>query len=179
VPTSRLREVEFVGYGRDWVVTGFLALGDARLTDALNARDDVHLVDAVVVRHDDGSMQPFEEIAVLRDELMLACAGGGRGDPALRHRTRPYAFVVRGGPYAVRGHLHASSRIDPVRDLARRPAMVPLTDASIEYRVGDRLERAAWATLIVNRDELTDVVLTAGDSTSLPEIVGRWRGPRR
>ena len=148
-------DVEFVAYGMDCILSGRAVLDADRLTDMLNAHDEYLISGLTVERFDDAA--PFElddEIAVPRDEIVLVHATGPRGDVARRHRTIPQHLAMKMGPYQVRGFFHALPGADPVEAIRHRKAMVPLTDARIEYTIhGDKRE-VTVDTVIVNREQI-------------------------
>jgi hypothetical protein len=77
------------------------------------------------------------------------------------------------GPYAVRGYLHALPGSDPVASFARRRVMVPLTDASIEYRAAGRWQHRAASTLVVNRHQVEWVTEAPDDEAEMPDVMMR------
>jgi hypothetical protein len=153
-------DVAFVAYGKDCIMSGRAVLNADRLTDMLNDHDQYLVSGLVVERFDE--IAPFaldDEIAVPRDEIYLVHASGPRGDANRRHRTMPQHLALMMGPYKVRGFFHALPGTDPVVALHRRKAMVPLTDARIEYTIHDQHREIKVDTVIVNRERL--VVTTA------------------
>jgi hypothetical protein len=167
-------EVAFVAYGEDCILSGRAVLDADRLTDMLNDHDEYLVSGLVVERFDE--VAPFElddEIAVPRDEIFLVHASGPRGDANLRHRTMPQRLALRMGPYKVRGFFHSVPGADPVVALRRRKAMVPLTDARIEYTIHDQRREVAVDTVIVNREQVDWVEAVEPNQVEFPE------GPRR
>ncbi len=81
-------------------------------------------------------------------------ASGPRGDAARRRRTMPQHLAIKMGPYKVRGFFHALPGADPVEALRRRKAMVPITDARIEYTFRGERRETRVDTLIVNREQI-------------------------
>lgn len=146
-----LREEEFSGYTEDCRIFGFLQLDSERLTDALNARDEIHLESVLLVALEDGRSVEARELVVRRDELLAVRAGGPRGNAARRSRRRPSPVILKTGPYVVHGYLHIPPGSDPLTHIRHRKAMVPLTGAWIEYRSSGEHHRARIGTIIVNR----------------------------
>lgn len=144
-------EVEFVAYGRDCLLSGWVRLGADRLTDLLNAHEEVLLENVLVQDFDRADAVEVGELVVPRHELLLVQAGPPRGHEQRRRRTRQRAIALRVGPYVVRGFLHTLPGADPIADFERRSAMVPLTDAEIEFDLGWERQRRRATTLIVNR----------------------------
>ena len=102
----KLPEVEFAGYAEDCQIFGFLRLDAERLSDALNAHQQVRLVDVLLVALQDGRSIPAQELWVAREELLAVRASGPRGNPGRRSRTRPYPVMLQSGPYQIHGYLH-------------------------------------------------------------------------
>jgi hypothetical protein len=71
--------------------------------------------------------------------------------------------VVRAGSYLIAGHLHAEPGADPLESLRRRPAMVPLTDAWLEYWPDGSPRRHGVGTIIVNREAADTIELVTDD----------------
>jgi hypothetical protein len=147
-------EVDFVAYGEDCVLSGRTVLDGDRLTDMLNDHDEYALVGVTVERFDGGSPITVDEVVVSRDEVWLVHASGPRGDAARRHRTVPQHLALKMGPYNVRGFVHTLPGADPVMALRRRKAMVPLTDARIQYSIGGETRETRVETVIVNREQV-------------------------
>jgi len=79
-------------------------------------------------------------------------ASGPRGDPKRRLATRPSGVAMRLGPYCAEGFMHAPPTANPVRGFSRRPAMVAVTDAVLEYQYCDEPVSEWYRTLLVNRE---------------------------
>ncbi len=146
-------EMDFVAYAEDCKLSGRTIVDGGRLTDMLNDHDEYALVGVTVERFEDGRPIQVDEIVVTRDELYLVHASGPRGDAARRHHTTPMYVAIKTGPYEVRGFFHTLPGADPVAAMRRRKAMVPLTNARVEYVHGGRLEAITFETLIVNREQ--------------------------
>ncbi len=96
---------------------------------------------------EDGRSIPAQELWVAREELLAVRASGPRGNPGRRSRTRPYPVMLQSGPYRIHGYLHGPPGADPIRQLARRKPMVPLTEAWIMYQAAGQEHRARGAPL--------------------------------
>lgn len=169
-PADDAGQVDFVAYGEDCILSGRAVLDADRLSDMLNAHDEYLVSGLSVSRFDDDS--PFElddEIAIPRDEIYLVHASGPRGDAARRHRTMPQRLAVRMGPYKVRGFFHALPGADPVVAFRRRRAMVPLTDAQIEFTFHGERREVRVETLIVNREQIDWVQAMLPTEVEFPE----------
>ena len=147
-----LPEVEFVAYSTSERLSGRVRLDKSRLTDMLNHHREFVLVDALAERLPEGGSMVVPEILVGRHELALVRVGGPRGDRALRIPTTTHQMVLRSGRYLVTGWLHTSAGEDPLAALRARDPMVPLTDASILFRVGTDIVEEPGGTIVVNRD---------------------------
>jgi len=162
--------VEFVAYSDDCLLSGQVRLGDARLSDMLNAHDEFLLVDVLVERFDDGQRIEVKEVLVARDELFMVHAIGPRGDRNRRQRTRTHPVAMQIGPYHVRGYLHTVPGGDPLTSIRRRKAMVPLTEAWIEYSSGGIRQRRRVDALVVNRDQVDWVVNAVDEEVEFPDM---------
>ena len=147
-----LPEVDFVAYSTSERLSGRIRLNSARLTDMLNAHQEFVLVDALAERLPEGGSMVVPEILVRRNELALVRAGGPRGDRALRVPTTKHQLMIRSGRYLVSGRLHSSAGEDPLAALRARDPMVPLTDATIMFRIGPDIVEEPGGTIVVNRD---------------------------
>jgi hypothetical protein len=147
-----LREIEFVAYSTSERLSGRIRLDAARLTDMLNAHREYILVDALAERLPEGGSMVVPEILIRRYELALVRVGGPRGDRSLRIPTMKHRLVLRSGRYLIAGRLHSNHGEDPLSALRRRDPMVPLTDASIMFRVGVDIVEEPAGTIVVNRD---------------------------
>jgi hypothetical protein len=169
-PVADAGQVDFVAYGEDCILSGRAVLDADRLSDMLNDHDEYLVSGLSVERFDDET--PFaldDEIAIPRDELYLVHASGPRGDAARRHRTMPQRLAIKMGPYKVCGYFHSLPGADPVEAFRRRKAMVPLTDAQIEFMFhGDRRE-VKIETLIVNREQIDWVQAMPPNQVEFPE----------
>jgi hypothetical protein len=77
------------------------------------------------------------------------------------------------GPYKVRGFFHALPGADPVVAFRRRKAMVPLTDARIEYTFHGERRETRVDTVIVNREQIDWVEALLPSQVEFPD------GPKR
>ncbi len=144
--------VRFVAYGVDQRVFGWVRLRADRLTDLLNAHEELHLADVEIEALVDGITWSAEEVVINCRELVAVLASGPRGDLARRQRTRSHPIAIQTGNYLIGGRLHTDPEADPIMSIDARPSMVPLTDAWIEYWSGGELKHQSTGTIIVNRD---------------------------
>lgn len=167
--------VDFVAYTSDERLSGRVGLDSSRLSDMLNVHDEFVLVDALAERLPRGGSMVVSEILVRRDELPLVYAAGPRGDRAQRVPTQTHRIVLRSGRYLVAGRLHSGHGEDPLASLRARSPMVPLTDATIDFRRGSDIVREPSGTIVVNR-ELVDWVREGeprGDGSDVPWVPSR------
>jgi hypothetical protein len=170
VATPAAIEIEFAAYAEDCRVFGFYRLPADRLTDALNDTDVYDLTDVMLVRLDTGLGTQTTRLSVHRDELLLVRATGPRGNAGRRSRRRPSPITLQTGPYVVHGYVHGLPGADPISEVRRRRAMVPLTDSWIEYRTAGNEHRARSGTLIVNRDLIDWARLSKDEEVKLPDL---------
>jgi hypothetical protein len=164
------QELEFVAYGEDCLLSGLVRMSSDRLTDMLNEHDEYVLGDVLLERLEDGLGVELKEVLVTRDDLLLVHATGPRGNAERRHRTRPYPVAVKIGPYHLRGLLHGSPGRDPIQQLRRRKAMVPLTDASIDYRSGSIVQHRSAGVVVINRGQIDWIVPAVDDRPAMHDL---------
>lgn len=179
--SAGLPEVEFVAYADDGRLSGRIRLDTSRLSDMLNDHDEFLLEDVLAERLPEGGTVVVPEFLVQREELVLVHAMGPRGDRARRHQTAARTVTLRAGPYLVTGDIHAARGVDPLVFFRRRRPMVPLTDATIEYRTAEGPVREFAGTIIVNRDLLDWVTeVESGDAVvDLPSVTTHGSGQSR
>ena len=164
------RQVEFVAYAEDCLLSGYVRLAADRLTDLLNEHEVLELVDVYVQDLAAGTGMQVATIRVDRDELLMVHAVGPRGNRGRRTRMRQHPVGIQIGPYHVRGYIHALPGADPISSFRHRRPMVPITDAWIEYVAGTTRQRRRVGTLIVNR-QLVDWIVEANDEeVEMPDI---------
>lgn len=176
--------VAFDAFLTDQHVYGWIRLTAHRLTDVLNSRAELTLVNVQLERLPSGRLEWHERLVLDRDRLVAVRAGSPKGDPARRERLRTHPLVVQSGPYLIGGYLHAHPGIGPRDEIEGRPPMVPLSLGWLEYWIDGR-RRAQWAGTIVFNRGLVDAieVVTEEDlifgATSHPIHAGRiWNlGP--
>ncbi len=147
-------EIAFVAYTSDERLSGRVRLDASRLSDMLNDHDEYLLVDALAERLPRGGSLVVSEILVRRGELPLVHAFGPRGDRTQRIPTQRHRIVLRAGRYLVSGRLHSGRGEDPLASLRARRPMVPLTDATIEFRRGGDVVQEPSGTIVVNREHV-------------------------
>ena len=134
--------IRFVAYGSEHRVYGWVRLEADRLTDLLNACQELHLEDVEIASHNDGSTRSVEEFVISRDDLVGVHASGPAGDETMRQPTRTYPIAMQCGDYLIGGRIH----------------VLP----------GDERRHRSTGTIIVNRDradwirQVTERELVAG-----------------
>jgi hypothetical protein len=164
------REVEFAAYAEDCRVFGFTRITADRMTDALNDAGEYPLTDVMIVRLDDAMATQMMDLIVRREEVLAVRAAGPRGDPARRSRRRPYPITLKTGPYVIHGYVHGLPGADPLQQIRRRKAMVPLTESWIEYQSGGQNHRARVGTIVVNHELWDWVRLSRDEEIRLPDL---------
>lgn len=144
--------VRFVAYQDARRLSGWISLAADRLTDLLNACDELALEEVKVAGFDETRLEWADELLIRRADLVAVHASGPPGDPSQWLQSEPHPIIVRSGRYVIGGILHATPGLEPLADLAARPPMVPLTDAWIEYRLDDAVLHHARGTIIINRE---------------------------
>jgi len=162
-------QVEFVAYTDDRRLFGRIALAEGRLTDLLNATEELELVDIAVESLASGDVTEEPSLIVQRDDILAVHATGPRGDPGLRTSSRAHPIVVKSGPYRIEGDLHVLPTSDPFVAMRRRPPMVPLTNGVIEYTVAGEPVTRKVETLIVNHSAM-DWAVPAHDEVRVLEM---------
>ena len=162
-------EVEFSAYAEDCRL-GRIRLEAERLSDMLNAHDELVLVDVLVESLADGTTYEAKEFSVRRDDLLAVEALGPRGNAHRRMRARPHPLAVKLGPYQVRGYVHVTPGADVLNAVRRRKPMVPLTEASITYMSGGVVQRHERRSLIINRECADWLAVVDDESVEFPEL---------
>ena len=146
--------VEIVAYAGDCILAGRVRLEGERLTDMLDETETIQLIEVRVDPLDGSASTELAELAVDRDELLLVHTAGPRGHSGRRRRTRQHAVAVSVGPYEVRGYVHALPGADPLTSIRGRRAMIPITDAHIDFHVGSERHRLPAGVVLINRDHI-------------------------
>ena len=160
--------LELDAYAADCRLSGRVDLGDGRLTDRLNATEELCIEDARLESLEDGHVVETPEMTVTTDELCAVVGSGPRGDAARRLRTHATRVVVELGPYRVVGLVHGTPASDPLAAALRRAAWLPLTDATVTYRRGSVDVSDSVETLLVNRTQATSLLALEEETVLLP-----------
>lgn len=169
------RLVDLTVYAGDCRARGRIALDGDRITDLLNAHDEVELVDVTLESLEDAHAVVASDIVVGRDEVFAVAVGDPRGNPMRRTRTQKFPVSVKLGAYAVRGYLHALPGADPILGFRHRRTIVPLTDAWIDYDTAEGHQRTYVPVLLINRTLTEWIAPIADEEIELPEGAGHQR----
>lgn len=170
LPIARPPQVEFYAYAQDCVLSGYVQLDADRLSDLLNDHSEYLLIDVVASDLSTGEDREISEFLVYRDELLFVHASGPRGFIERRVRTRQFPVALGIGPFEIRGYLHCRPGTNPIDSFRARRPMVPLTDAWIDYDVGDVHQRRRVSSVIVNRQLVEWIVEAIDDEVEMPDL---------
>lgn len=166
-------DIDFTGYGVDFIVAGRVELRTGRLTDALAEWDEIVVRDAVLEGLDDLAHVEVPEYVVPRGELLAAVGTGPRGERTLRIRTTGRRMQACVGPYQVLGRVHTHRDGTIVARVLEAGPLVPLTDATIAYVIGGILEIRDAPVVHVNRELATWVRPVASPIAGRPMMSRR------
>jgi hypothetical protein len=169
------RLVDLTVYAGDCRARGRIALDGDRITDLLNAHDEVELVDVTLESLEDAHAVEARDIVVAREEIFAVAVGEPRGNPQRRTRTQRFPVSLQVGAYAVRGYLHALPGSDPILGFRHRRPIVPLTDAWIDYDAADGHHRTYVPTLLINRSLTEWISAISDEEIELPEHAAHQR----
>ncbi len=174
-----LPEIDFIAFAEDGRLSGRIRLDSSRLSDMLNADDEYLLEDVLAERIPGGDTMMVPRLVVHREEILLVCATGRRGERELRTRTVIRGVAMESGPYMISGDIHTLPGVDPLANFRRRRPMVPLTNAEVRYITvnGPIVEHVD--AIVVNRDlvEWVQAAEPGGVARDLPEMMSRNIGP--
>lgn len=165
-------KIEFDAYAGDCLLRARIDVPDRmRLTDHLNALDDLHLTDVELTALEDGRLVVAAHLVVPRSDIYAVKADDARGRREQRIRTRSSEVDMVIGPYRVQGYVHGPTAGDPVAALSRRQAMIPLTSAKIAFVLAGELHVDESDVLIVNR-LLADIGTPEPNAPSILDELG-------
>lgn len=144
--------IRFIAYGTHQRVFGWVRLHADRLTDLLNAHEELLLVDVELETLANGLTGTVDEVLIRRGDLIAVQASGPQGLELLRQTTQRHPIAVQAGNYLIGGYLHTVPGDDALASALDRPPMVPLTDAWIEYWADGERQHQSVGTIVVNRD---------------------------
>lgn len=144
--------VRFIAYGAHQRVFGWVHLRADRLTDLLNAHEDLVLINVELETLLNGVTGTVDEVHIRREDLIAVQAPEPRGAETARRSTETHPIAIQAGNYLIGGCLHVAPGDDPIASAWDRPPMIPLTDAWIEYWTDGKRQRHWIGTVVVNRD---------------------------
>ena len=156
-------------YACDSLAFSYLPLSAGRVTDLMNEHEALEFVNTYLQNIAGGHGLVLRAAVIAREEICAVGVTGPRGDPKRRTRTLPIPVELRVGPYDVRGNIHVVPGCDPIASFRSRLAMVPLTEATIEWDAPDSRRIARWGTVVVNR-LLVDWIVPAARDVWPPEV---------
>ena len=156
-------------YACDSLAFGYLSLSAGRVTDLMNEHEALEFVNTYLQNIAGGHGLALRAASIALEEICAVGVTGPRGDPKRRTRTLPIPVELRVGPYDVRGNIHVVPGSDPIASFRSRLAMVPLTEATIEWDAPDGRRIARWGTVVVNR-LLVDWIAPATRDVWPPEV---------
>ena len=160
--------MDFDAYAADCRLFGQVEPGEGRLTDRLNATQELSVRAARLESLADGHIVEMAEIVVGSAELCAVVASGPRGDLGRRLRTHATRVSVNLGPYTVVGLVHGTPASDPLGAAVRRAAWLPITEATVTYQRGPDSVSEEVATLLVNRTRASSFRALEEASVALP-----------
>jgi hypothetical protein len=147
--------IRFAAFGAHERLFGWVRLDADRLTDLLNAHEELSLVNVELEHLQYGLVGIVDEVTIHRTNLVAVHASGPRGKATYRRTTRTHPIAVKAGNYRIGGYLHVPPGDDPLGSVHARPPMIPLTDAMIEYWIRGKRQHQSSGTIVFNR-EATD-----------------------
>ena len=165
--------LDLEAYAADCRLFGHVELGKGRLTDLLNATQQLRVCDARLESLADGHVVEIPEVEVSFDELYAVVASGPRGDVERRLRTHATRVEVDLGPYRVVGLVHGTPAANPLGSAVRRAAWLPLTDATVTYERDMDPVSEDVETLLVNR-----MLARSLRALEEPSVAFPWETPR-
>jgi len=162
--------IEFRAYADDYTVGGATAFEGDRLSDFLDAVDELEVQYVTVRGLEDGRRQDLPSAVIQREELCIVAATGPRGRADRRLRTRAYPMRAEVGPYTVVGYFHALPTADPFA-IAQRRSVVALKPVRVAFDVaGDRIEET-HDTLLLMRAKITSFDSASDEAMGLSKAL--------
>ena len=146
--------VDFTAFAEDSIFNGNLALDADRLSDVIATDNDIEIRDVLIVALDDGRTVTASAVTISRIDFAAISASGPRGNAARRMPTRPHPVRTRVGPYEIVGYLHAPPSAYTLSGVVRR-RVVPLTSATIRYRLDSHDLAQRFDALLLNGDQVS------------------------
>ncbi|HEX6656314.1 MAG TPA: hypothetical protein VF153_08895 [Candidatus Limnocylindria bacterium] len=154
-------------YTADSRIVGWVAANGRRVTDLLNAQDELRLwqpspgpMDAPMTARD-AAPDPEESgewQSLLTEQMILAMPPEWRASRQLRLHRKLRRVALTAGPFSVTGNLHVVPGAEPGPDLLLRgPRFLPLTEAYILHNGEPPFEHVV-SVVIVNTAHVSQLV---------------------
>jgi len=154
-------------YTADSRIVGWIAANGRRVTDLLNAQDELRLwqpspgpIDAPMTGRDQAP-DPDENgewQSLLTEQMILAMPPEWRASRQLRLHRKLRRVALTAGPFSVTGNLHVVPGAEPGPDLLLRgPRFLPLTEAYILHNGEPPFEHVV-SVVIVNTAHVSQLV---------------------
>jgi hypothetical protein len=154
-------------YTADTRIVGWIAANGRRVTDLLNAQDELRLwqpspgpIDAPLSTRD-AAPDPEESgdwQSLLSEQVILAMPPEWRASRELRLPRKLRRVALTAGPFSVTGNLHMVPGAEPGMDLLMRgPRFMPLTEAYILHNGEPPFEHVV-SVVIVNTAHIAQLV---------------------
>jgi hypothetical protein len=154
-------------YTADSRIVGWIAANGRRVTDLLNAQDELRLwqpspgpIDAPMSARDTAPNpdESGEWQSLLADQVILAMPPEWRASRQLRLHRKLRRVALTAGPFSVTGNLHIVPGGEPGPELLLRgPRFMPLTEAYLLHNGKPPFEHVV-SVVIVNTAHVTQLV---------------------
>jgi hypothetical protein len=167
--------VDLIAFTADRRISGVIPLADDRLSDMLNSVPRVVIRGAMISDLSTSGEPRAADLTLAVGAIVAVVASGRRGSDTRRRRTDVrrtriglMRFVVTGLLHEAEGDPLPAGSSDPAVVLAGRDILVPITDATITYNIGDVVTTEQYDTILINRALATWIDLDdAADDTKL------------
>jgi hypothetical protein len=154
-------------YTADTRIVGWIAANGRRVTDLLNAQDELRLwqpspgpIEAPMTARDPAPNPEDngEWQSLLTEQVILAMPPEWRASRQLRLHRKLRRVALSAGPFSVTGNLHVVPGAEPGPDLLLRgPRFLPLTEAYLLHNGEPPFEHVV-SVVIVNTAHVTQLV---------------------
>jgi hypothetical protein len=152
-------------YTADSRIVGWIAANGRRVTDLLNAQDELRLWQpspGPIESPDSGPAPSLDEAgewqSLVTDQMILAMPPEWRASRQLRLHRKLRRVALTAGPFSVTGNLHMAPGAEPGPDLLiRGPRFLPLTEAYILHNGEPPFEHVV-SVVIVNTVHVSQMV---------------------
>jgi len=169
--------VDLIAFTGDRRISGSIPLADDRLSDMLNSVPRVVMRGATVLDLVADAVPRTADVTLAIGSIVAVVASGRRGNETRRRRTDLrlariglLRFVVTGSLHVPSGAIDPLASNDPAVVLAGRDTLVPLTDATIAFDLGEVVATEQHDTILINRAHATWIDLDDPGSIDGDEI---------